>query len=1246
MNDSYDIPQYVRLNLEQWKNKRILLYGRGEFVRQCISVGKALGSPIVGILEESWSGEAFNGVTIFSWDDITKETADVLIIAEEDRYLKPLYDKVKYRCRSFHMEVYSYLGENLNERYLDSFTDLEALEYFKKNKEELRNLIDRYDFISFDLFDTLITRRVLEPNDIFGLLEKRLKRIGIFVPDFKKKRIAAERVSNGTFHNIYEIFRTSIGVEDNICARIMEEEILCEQECLMPRDEMIRMMEYAVSQGKRVSIISDMYFPEKVLRKILDKLGVDGYENLYVSCEYDVGKNNGLFALYKRDLGIGSYLHIGDNRIADGIAAARYGIDSYLVKSPYELLQASCMQNCLFHVRTLADRLLVGMLTANIFNDPFCLHKDSGFVRFTERQKSVNTFITPLVLTYLESFIKLLEEKKEYKGILFGARDGYLFKRLYEEIMQNEDENYHVPAIYFAASRKLCLHASFRSLDDVEKFRDAFNSDELAVKSLQNMMRDILPEYNSEQDTFHTYIAKHCNKIIDKSRDIRKAYLSYLESCGIDLKERYLFCEWNGSGTVQSALDTMFSVQLDGLYLSKLSWLKDKPVNMYTVYEKDRWNRASVLTGFLENVITSPEPSVRGIEEDGTLLYEEEFRSRDEIAAVLDAHDTIADFVRQYRDVLGEIRGISVDLADALLGTCETVVCEGDARILMDILCVDELKGWKNSVFSADDTGYYDLIDRAVRRGDHVTRAFDLNAQTWETFEKAREGKYVFLFGNGAGAKYFFTQYGERIILEGVIDNDAGKHGRAVDEFVAEAFSLEYESLLVSGIEKLKEYDAEEVVVLITNVKQYEEITAQLQGIGIKDCFVLLLMETALRKKTGERPPVLKDIMSEKTDYAHSCCQVPISEKKIVCFSHPGKYFDHGKYIIEALLKQRTDLDIVWIVEHPDVEIPYGMRKVSRQQWKRMLYELETAKIWIFDVEAQNEYIKRPGQIFIQTKHWASVTLKKFYLDAAAFRRFPGKLKTFKRNSKMMDYIITGSDFDTKTCRSGFDFDGKILQYGSPRSDALFQNEKHRKDVFKKYNIDRSDHVLLYAPTYRFDHTQHQYRHQTDAIELDFDRVKAAFECTFGGSWHIMLRLHPSVAAERENLELPEYVIDVSDYQDGQELAAASDVLMTDYSSIMFEPAFVKKPVFLFATDIQDYVVNEYELLIPYDTLPFPIAESNDELEENIRNFDQAAYEAKVTAFLEKYGVYEDGHASERAAKFISDLIPEVENYA
>lgn len=283
--------------------------------------------------------------------------------------------------------------------------------------------------------------------------------------------------------------------------------------------------------------------------------------------------------------------------------------------------------------------------------------------------------------------------------------------------------------------------------------------------------------------------------------------------------------------------------------------------------------------------------------------------------------------------------------------------------------------------------------------------------------------------------------------------------------------------------------------------------------------------------------------------------------------------------------------------------------------------------------------VKRPEQIYIQTKHWASVTLKRFYLDSLTIQNVSDDVDNWKYNSEIMDYIITGSDFDTASSRRGFGFQKEILQIGSPRSDALFVAEKNKDKVYHYFHIDQDIRLLIYAPTYRFNKSSNTNQHESREVKIDFEMLKQSLEKRFGGIWYIMLRLHPSVASEGEKMSSFDFVINASDYEDSEELVAASEIMISDYSSIMFEPAFVKKPVFLFATDKQEYIDKEYDLLLDYDTLPFTIAATNEELSKQIECFDVTEYENRLSAFMEKHGVHEDGHASERAAQFILNLI-------
>lgn len=534
-----------------------------------------------------------------------------------------------------------------------------------------------------------------------------------------------------------------------------------------------------------------------------------------------------------------------------------------------------------------------------------------------------------------------------------------------------------------------------------------------------------------------------------------------------------------------------------------------------------------------------------------------------------------------------------------------------------------------------------DFIDRAIQNGLHISGKTELDSQTWEEFEKKSAGKKVLLFGAGACADFYFMRYKEKAILNGVIDNDCKKHGFYADDFISEAFYIKDRRIKITGSSFLGQYHAGEAVVLISSTKFYKEISEQLESLGILDYFVLLIMEANERKSKGWPYLESADDSLKKKIFAEECCRRHPVEKKKVFFRAYGDYADHGKYITEALVKIRKDLDIVWALDDMTTEVPEGVRKVNKGNWKKFVYEMETAGMWVLDLAVPSYVVKREGQIYLQTKHWASITLKKFYLDASTFEEVPELVENWKRDGKMIDHVITGSDFDEESCRRGFGFQGEVLPCGSPRSDAMFHEEENRKKVYGHYKIDGKIKTLLYAPTYRFDKKKGKSFHSAKEVELDFGQIKKVLEERFLGEWNILLRLHPSVSQACKNMEKPDFVIDVSDYKDSQELASAADIMVSDFSSIMFEPAFVKKPVFLFATDIQDYIANEYDLLIKYEELPFTAAESNEELAWNIRNFNKEAYVEQVGQFLEGYGVHEDGHASERVAEYISKTIGE-----
>lgn len=202
-------------------------------------------------------------------------------------------------------------------------------------KALLNFLIERYSVISFDVFDTLIERKVKIPSDIFEITGRKV--LGKdFSELFRQDRIQAEIVARSQSKNgeviiddIYSILESKYQEKTKI---LKEQEILEEIELCVPKKEIVPIFYEVLNRGKRVYIISDMYLPKPVIEKMLEKCGVSGEEKLYVSNEYGANKISGkLFetVIYENKLDKKKMLHIGDSLKADCLGAIRSGIGFY-----------------------------------------------------------------------------------------------------------------------------------------------------------------------------------------------------------------------------------------------------------------------------------------------------------------------------------------------------------------------------------------------------------------------------------------------------------------------------------------------------------------------------------------------------------------------------------------------------------------------------------------------------------------------------------------------------------------------------------------------------------------------------------------------------------------------------------------------------------------------------------------------------------------------------------------------------
>ena len=357
-----------------------------------------------------------------------------------------------------------------------------------------------------------------------------------------------------------------------------------------------------------------------------------------------------------------------------------------------------------------------------------------------------------------------------------------------------------------------------------------------------------------------------------------------------------------------------------------------------------------------------------------------------------------------------------------------------------------------------------------------------------------------------------------------------------------------------------------------------------------------------------------------------------IKKNKIVISSYYGNGFgDNSKYVVESLKKKdkNNEIDIVWLLNDIEQEMPDYIRKVKNKTIKAF-FELATAKIWIDNCRKCEYILKRKKQVYFQLWH-GSLGLKKVEYDTLNSLT-EDYINMMSHDNEIIDYMTSGSDFFTDRIRNSFKYKGKILNCGHPRDDILFNyTDDIRKKVVKYFNIKSDTKILVYAPTFRNDFSAYPY-------DIDENKLLSLLNKNSKDKWIIINRLHPNIAKEYDKFKNLRIGINGTNYPDMQELICAADLIISDYSSLMFDAILANKPVILYANDIKDYIDNK-GIYINIKKLPFPIAENNEELQKIIKNTFN--YEENYKRFLKDFNVFEKGNASEYLANKILDIIIE-----
>lgn len=360
----------------------------------------------------------------------------------------------------------------------------------------------------------------------------------------------------------------------------------------------------------------------------------------------------------------------------------------------------------------------------------------------------------------------------------------------------------------------------------------------------------------------------------------------------------------------------------------------------------------------------------------------------------------------------------------------------------------------------------------------------------------------------------------------------------------------------------------------------------------------------------------------------------PLNNHKIVFRSSQGeKYNCNPKYITEYIeTYNRDEFQLVWLFNNP-ANYEYLKEKgitVCKTNTLASLYHLCTARFLIDNHGVQSYLPIRNSQITINTWH-----------GGGSYKR--GRKNKTEHQIQYLKKMATNTGFYISSCKKYSENNladifrarpDTILPFGTARNDLFFKDFSALVGKIREhYHLSMDSGLILFAPTFR--------RMGVDTeTDIDINRVVLACEKRFGKKFYFAYRLHEFVEHNNSNLKSIHNIISVNDYEDMQELIAASDVIITDYSSVIWDAAIAEKPCFIYATDLEKYR-EDRDFYTPIEKWPFALAQNNEELENNILKHNTEVYNLKIEEHLFDMGSYETGCCAKRVVEFMQKKIQE-----
>lgn len=638
------------------RDLRIAIYGTGRMTATLLE--RLEGFNIVGLLDRdnSMIGKVMYGARILSREEVEKK-ADIIVINTSETYWGTIYKRIQ----NWGMPVYLRNGVRASEEFLHEGKDSP---YWEKTREELKKTIEQYEVISFDVFDTLIMRKVYLPTDVFNIVERKLQNeLGRDFSFVEIRKKAASVCNNATIDEIYVEIAKAQNWDCELAKKVKQCEIDVEKQLIVPRRDMTGLYN-TIKDSKEVYFISDMYLPGQILEEILLQCGIEiARERIIVSCDYKKAKEGGELWKYYADTVVKGRkaLHIGDNRKTDGELPGRCGIDSYLIWSADQMLQESSVRDITSDVNTLYSSLVVGVISAKLLNSPFALQKTHGKIYFQNEQEAGFCLLGNLMYVFCNWLILQTRNSKVEK-LAFFSREGYLLTRIFELYCELSDESDIPKTEYMEISRRVVLTASICDEEDIQRVADfpyvgsikSFLKDRFGISAKQSKLRELSAEMSGNKRELQEILMEFKEEILSEAVREKRNYLKYMDSIG--LTSDFAIVDSQLHGTTQYYLGKMLGKGLKGFYFCVC---KDK-TNRYLEQNimEGCFPGKTELDGkdsniyknatFIEAFFTSPEGMLECMEDDGSKRYAEKKQNQFHFNVRLDMLEGIQNFLREF----------------------------------------------------------------------------------------------------------------------------------------------------------------------------------------------------------------------------------------------------------------------------------------------------------------------------------------------------------------------------------------------------------------------------------------------------------------------------------------------------------------------------------------------------------------------------------------------------------------------